>query len=115
MTTTQDRDAAVREQSAALAAMLGQAPGSREPVNGRPPTANERAFLAALAAPGATMADGRWRARDLIAASPALAGKHTNGLHITAHSLMRKGLVRRRKAQDRVSYQLTDAGRAAIT
>jgi hypothetical protein len=47
-------------------------------------------------------------------AHPALAGKHTNGLHMTAHHLMARGLVKRRKLADRVAYELTDAGRAAL-
>jgi hypothetical protein len=79
-------------------------------------TANQRLFLAGLAAPGATMPDGRWRPRDMIARQPAFAGKSSQGLHQTAHSLMARTppLVRRRKARERVSYQLTDAGVAAI-
>jgi hypothetical protein len=84
---------------------------------GRPRlTANQRAFLAGLASPGATMADGRWRPRDMVARLPAFAGKSTQGLHQTAHSLMTRTppLVKRRKAQERVSYELTDAGVAAI-
>jgi hypothetical protein len=45
---------------------------------------------------------------------PGFGGKSLQGLHITAHSLMSKGLVRRRRYKDRIAWQLTEAGRAAI-
>jgi hypothetical protein len=82
--------------------------------NPRPPTENELAFLRGLAEPGAGSRDGQWRPSHMIARLPGFAGRHPAGLHQTAHSLMSKGLVRRRKFQEHVAYQLTAAGRAQL-
>ena len=121
-----------RTQSAELAAALGQPgnPGPRgdsyrvttrqrrgsEPAdipgelvtNARPPTRNELTLLAALAVNPRQI----WRPGLLIDMHPEVfgEGKHASGLHRTAHSAQRKGLVRRRKTNDRVGYQLTPKG-----
>jgi hypothetical protein len=103
-----------REQGAALAAMLGQSAGqggTGAKGGTRPPTRAERELLTALAAdPGKT-----WRPSLLIRDQPAVFGhRQPAGLHQTAHSLVRKGLARRRKTSQRVGYQATAAGLAAL-
>lgn len=82
-------------------------------------TASERQVLRALAAPGATR--GAWNIWQLVRARPdLLPGRHPNGITITLHSLMRKGLVRRThravftNSGGRVAWALTDAGREVI-
>jgi hypothetical protein len=82
--------------------------------NPRRPTANELMFLRGLAQRPASAADGRWLPREMLARLPGFEGKNANGLHITAHSLMSKGLVRRRRYKDRIAYQILPAGLAAI-
>ena len=110
----------IREQSAELAAMLGQDPARVSRTEGGsaplPPTRNERKLLAYLA-------DGKPRRPDeMIDADPerwarvpmrsALAS-----IHLTAASLARKGLISRHKRTHagtyRRAYKLTEAGRQA--
>lgn len=102
---------AVRDQSAALAAALGQDAG-RGP--GRPLTARGRRLLTALARdPSRT-----WRPIDLIEAYPAEFGNRGNPascIHRTAVTLADRGLIRRRKRLDRRGYQVTEAGLEALS
>jgi len=135
MSTAHDQELA-RAQSAELAAALGQPgnPGPRgdsyrvttrqrrgsEPAdipgelvtNARPPTRNELTLLAALAVNPRQI----WRPGLLIDMHPEVfgEGKHASGLHRTAHSAQRKGLVRRRKTNSRVGWQICPAGLAAL-
>ena len=100
---------AVRAQSAALAAALGQDTGP-----GRPLTANGHRLLTALARdPSRT-----WRPIDLIGKYPGEFGNRDNPescIHRTAVTLANRGLVRRRKRLDRRGYQVTEAGLAALS
>ena len=129
MTTTTDREQAIREQSAELAAMLdSQEPARRrgpytvtirqgrrsfEPrkTSDRPPTKLARELLAALATdPGRA-----FQPRELIRAFPGTLGQRSQpGIHMSAHSLWGKGLLRRHKRLDRVAYRISPAGLAAV-
>jgi hypothetical protein len=126
MALTEEQRAQLREQSAALAAALGL-PGAAQQRRGpytvtvrtsrrtneprktsdRPPTRFERQLLTALATdPGRI-----WRPKVLIETHPELIrGRTQAGLHMSAHSLWGKGLIRRRKTGERVGYQVADAG-----
>jgi|SRR6516164_10623156 hypothetical protein len=130
MSLSEHDKALMREQSAALAAALGL-PGAAQQRRGpytvtvrtsrrtseprktsdRPPTRFERQLLTALATdPGRI-----WRPKVLIETHPELIrGRTQAGLHMSAHSLWGKGLIRRRKTGERVGYIISPAGQAAL-
>ena len=132
MSLSEHDKALMREQSAALARSLGL-PGTdratgqpirytvtvrtsrrtNEPrkTSDRPPTRFERQLLTALATdPGRI-----WRPKVLIETHPELIrGRTQAGLHMSAHSLWGKGLIRRRKTGERVGYIISPAGQAAL-
>ena len=130
MSLSEHDKALMREQSAALAAALGL-PGAAQQRRGpytvtvrtsrrtneprktsdRPPTRFERQLLTALA----TDAGRIWRPKVLIETHPELIrGRTQAGLHMSAHSLWGKGLIRRRKTGERVGYIISPAGQAAL-
>jgi hypothetical protein len=103
----------VREQSAALAAMLAGTPAAPEAIPAAPPaiTANERRLLTALA-------DGTPRRADEIIAGQQ-TGSARASIHLTARGLLRKGgISRHKRSRDkdggRVAYKITEAGRNAL-
>ena len=130
MSLSEHDKALMREHSAALAAALGL-PGAAQQRRGpytvtvrtsrrtneprktsdRPPTRFERQLLTALATdPGRI-----WRPKVLIETHPELIrGRTQAGLHMSAHSLWGKGLIRRRKTGERVGYIISPAGQAAL-
>jgi hypothetical protein len=78
----------------------------------RPPTPNEWRFLMALPRGGglAWVTPGR-----LVAEGKLPAGSPLSGLHRTAASLVRKGLLEKVTGRHPAGYRLTPAGRTAVT
>jgi hypothetical protein len=72
-------------------------------------TGNERRLLAAYNQPGQYVRTPG----NLVAAGKLPAGSSLEGLHQTAASLVRKGLLERRVLGRRVHYEITPAGREA--